>query len=662
MPIITGIDPLGVIPEYPLPNDILEDSIKATVLNILKSYTGLFDVFSEAIQNSLDATQKRKSLDNVSYQPRIWLEINMRDGIIRVIDNGIGMSYGQFILCFRPMISFKRQDDLRGNKGVGATFLAYGFNNVRIYTKQNNESFGYLLRSGRNWVEDASGKTPRPLLEEIEFIVPELANEASGTAIEITLTRSGNEKPKDLGWLGAKTSKGWFNVLRITTPIGGTYLRTAEFKPEITIKVTDKEGHSDKLTSNNAEYYYPHEIEGIKAVDLMEIRGALKQIDADPHTSARRLSDKYKNLDCIYEIWTHDEILNQDSQDSRILRIQLSEDEKILIEQHQVAVYAAQMSSARTFEVFNDLLGLRPTIKLMRGGLQLASDYMPQGELLIIPLKRYQYYGNTTHVIVHFSHGAPDLGRKTFQPELKKLAEDLSVAATNSLISYRHLFKPDTGARVVLAPSKDLHEWKKSQESWREQNPLMVEGISPNISYLSSPREEQDVIAIFHELIGSGIIKGIHFFSTTHHDRYDSLIEFTYTSKSDHLFNAKTNPLGVNNEIALPFSSDPKVLEYKFEFESILDDFSAERKFEEQIDLVVCWTTSQESTENIILKPFLIDNAGNNRHFYGSTHSAYVIGQLTRPVFEVLILEDLIRFLKDPKQEKARQKLKYEIL
>ncbi len=95
----------------------------------------------------------------------------------------------------------------------------------------------------------------------------------------------------------------------------------------------------------------------------------------------------------------------------------------------------------------------------MQGGLQIASDFMPQGELLVIPLKRFIGYQQNTHVIVHFTQGLPDLGRKTFQPELREIAELLAVGVTNTLIEYRSLMKPDTGATQNLLPDKDKHDW-----------------------------------------------------------------------------------------------------------------------------------------------------------------------------------------------------------
>ena len=93
----------------------------------------------------------------------------------------------------------------------------------------------------------------------------------------------------------------------------------------------------------------------------------------------------------------------------------------------------------------------------------------------------------------------------------------------------------------------------------------------------------------------------------------------------------------------------------------MLRDFDNETKFSEHIDLVVCWKASGRFTRKLLLKPFLLGGAGNERVFYGSTHQAFLVGQFAQPVFEVVILEDLINYLRDPEGEQARQKVKYEM-
>lgn len=111
----------------------------------------------------------------------------------------------------------------------------------------------------------------------------------------------------------------------------------------------------------------------------------------------------------------------------------------------------------------------------------------------------------------------------------------------------------------------------------------------------------------------------------------------------------------------LPHESEPKVLEYKHDLDALVRDIDAEKKFAEHISLVVCWKASGDYAKKLLLKPFLIGDSGGSRLYFGSTHNAYFIGQYARPVFEVVILEDLCNFLLDPDSEMAKQKVRYEV-
>lgn len=134
---VDGFDPLGDdAADSSSLSIIFDDARKRIVQNILKSYTGMFDLFSELLQNALDAVQLRQRAEGDSYKPHIWISIDIPDRIVRITDNGIGMDTEQFKYCLRPNVSFKKNVDLRGHKGVGATFVAYGFSFLKLQTKK----------------------------------------------------------------------------------------------------------------------------------------------------------------------------------------------------------------------------------------------------------------------------------------------------------------------------------------------------------------------------------------------------------------------------------------------------------------------------------------------------------------------------------------------
>jgi hypothetical protein len=235
------------------------------------------------------------------------------------------------------------------------------------------------------------------------------------------------------------------------------------------------------------------------------------------------------------------------------------------------------------------------------------------------------------------------MGRKVFQPEIKNLCEKIAVAVTNRMITYRWSIKSDTGSIPTLIPSNELWAWKIEQIQWRSSNPFTYLEATRNLTFVAIPREEQDVVSVYQQLIGAGIIRGIKFFGSTHHDRYDALVLTKYETADLY---SEGNALGVRSDIGVGVESEPKVLEFKKTFDSIVDDIENEEKFENQIDIVVCWDIESRYTRKYTLKTLLIEGEGNTRQFFGATHQAYAAG-IDTPVFEVCALRDLLELYKD---------------
>lgn len=108
----------------------------------------------------------------------------------------------------------------------------------------------------------------------------------------------------------------------------------------------------------------------------------------------------------------------------------------------------------------------------------------------------------------------------------------------------------------------------------------------------------------------------------------------------------------------MPYITEPKVLEYKYSFDGLIDDFENEEKFAKQIDLVVCWTAGAAFRSKFYLQPLLVGDEGSSRLVFGATHQAFPTGS-QEAAFELIVLEDLLKWLQDPASEEARQRLAY---
>jgi hypothetical protein len=391
----------------------------------------------------------------------------------------------------------------------------------------------------------------------------------------------------------------------------------------------------------------------MKVQELGDLINAQNNIQGDASTKFKNITNDFKRLDCLYKIWDKDALLADDSD----FESALDDQKRELIERHRVVIYASFLSTAKTWARFNDdILKLRKGLRINHGGLLLASDNMVQGDLSVIPLTSAIGYQSNTQIIVHFEEGSPDMGRKTFQPELKSLAESLAIRSVTIFRRFLQYLRPDSGAQSI-APDRELYEWKKNQEQYRDENPFSLELKGHTISLLSFPRQEQDVIGLFHELIGANILKGFKFFGTSMSDRYDSLFMMDYKESDKVQFQSENERLGIDRNFPLG-KTEPKVLEYKYELDGLIADFEKEEKFIKHIDYVVCWSAGKAYKQRFTLDSLLIGDEGSTRQIYGSTHKAYTDGSST-PAFEVLVLEDLIQWFQDPQAEEARQKQTY---
>ena len=251
--------------------EIVSAAQKREIKNILKSYVGMYDSFSELIQNAMDAVDKRATvLDEKDYEKKIWIEIDLTENSFSITDNGIAFKEKELESFLAPNISFKEGEETRGNKGVGATYIGYGFNHLQFATKGNSHNFSGELTEGRNWVEDFKGVITRPVVTESECTIDAFNEISRGSSFKIKFDGT-NIRPKDLSWYAAKTPQQWLYLLLIKTPLGSIdYLESKSKNITFNLKVIKKDGSFENLENQGANYIYPHS--KIKAsVNLKEI-------------------------------------------------------------------------------------------------------------------------------------------------------------------------------------------------------------------------------------------------------------------------------------------------------------------------------------------------------------------------------------------------------
>jgi hypothetical protein len=634
-------------------------ALKREIENILSSYVGWYDPFCELIQNSLDAIDARSIYEAAAgnaaiYQPNLCILIDLDDNTLTVSDNGIGLDKDKFEQFLAPNFSFK-SGDTRGHKGVGATYVAYGFNYLRVSTKTPGFTASGRIVNARNWlVSSSSAANPKVEPDDGADFDPEF--ELVDRGVSVTVRFDDSTHPRKLNWIGAMDAPTWAKIHFIKTGLGSII-------PDPSMRVRVKVLCSGELTVqelNGTGYFWLHNYEKKNALirDVLETQHKL----FEKYGVQFKMPDKYRNLDFLYDTWNSEEL-------KALLSASFDSEDLAVIEAYTPTISVEFGYTAKLWNSFNDSLGLRTNYKVLTSGIQLAANNMPQGEPIQVPLNRNIGRQNQVHFLVHFNNYTPDLGRKGFHRELTDFAKSTTRSITEAHLSkLRNLLKANTGVAPDLALEMEISEWKKDMEQHEAASPLALDNEhffvpTKRVSITSTPTREQDVIALFHQLIAGGVIRGIGIMSTNERFKYDGLFRISFDLDPEiYIYDAESNPLGVSNAVATALKgkhTSPKILEYKFCLDGLVEDFDSQDKNIKDIDLCIVWETGNLFKERYGITSLLIPENADQRQYHGVTHVLYDLDSGAR-YHDLIVLSELVEYLNDPETSAELQRAKYE--
>lgn len=640
-------------------NDAALGALKREIGNILSSYVGWYDPFCELIQNSLDAVEARQAIERSSgteelYRPRIFVSIDLDENSLSVTDNGTGLDRDKFEQFLAPNFSFK-SGNTRGHKGVGATYVAYGFNYMRVTTKSPGFSASGRITGARRWLaEGQSGANPK--VEPDDSSLGELDMAEIDRGVSITVRFDDSTHPKKLAWLGASTADVWLKILSVKTGIGSV---KADSSIQIVVKVKSG-GEWTRAVGVGTGYLWLHPLAAKKA--------RLRDINEEATKSfarfgnSKRPPDRYNSLDFIYENWSSDEL-------RELLNDHLDDEERSVLDKHNPTISVEFGYTAKLWNQFNEKLGIRARHTILGAGIQLAANNMPQGEVIQIPLNRYIGRQNQIHFLIHFDNYTPDLGRKGFHRELVDFAKAAARLITERELSkYRDRLRANTGVAPDMLREMLIDDWKKEMLAHEEAAPIVLNSKhffhpTEKVSITSSPTREQDVIALFHQLLAGGVIRGMYAMSTNERFTYDGLFKIAFDlDPSIYIFDAENNPLGVSEGVAKAFHgrvTPPRILEYKFSLNGLIEDFDSQDKNIRDVNLCVAWCTGGQYRDRYGITSLLIPENADQREYHGVTHILTDV-ETGSKYCGLIIIEELIEYLNEPEESARRQRLKYD--
>jgi hypothetical protein len=639
-------------------SDAALGALKREIRNILSSYVGWYDPFCELIQNALDAVEARTALEtsagtSTEYQPRIDIFIDLDGNALTVSDNGIGLDKEKFEQFLAPNFSFK-SGATRGHKGVGATYVAYGFNYMRVSTRVPGFEASGRIIGARTWL-NTDGSPSNPKVEPDTSSV-EGAFSQTDRGVSITVRFDDTTHPKKLDWVRADSADKWTKILAVKTGLGSI---VEDHEVEVTVKVKYQEIITE-LVTQGTRYLWLHKYAS-KIARIRDIDAASEAL-FKKFGVGRKLPDKFRNLDFLYDMWTSSEL-------EALIGTSLDDDEKEIIRKHRPTIAVEFGFSAKQWTAFNEALKLRNSYKVLSAGIQMAANNMPQGEPIVIPLTRNIGRQNQLHFLIHFEDYSPDLGRKGFHRELTDFAKNAARHITeNHLVKLRTYLKANSGIAPDLVRELKIGDWKKEMLAHEATEPLVLNSEhffkpTERVSITSAPTREQDVIALFNQLVAGGVIRGISVMSTNERFTYDGLFKVSFDLPSDlYTYDPVSNPLGVPQEVASQLQgkvTDPRVLEYKFSLDGLVEDLENQDKNINDVDLCIMWETGDLYRERYGITSLLIPENADQRQYHGVTH---ILNDLETGAkhCELIVLKELIQSLNDPDATADVQRDKYE--
>ena len=204
---------------------------------------------------------------------------------------------------------------------------------------------------------------------------------------------------------------------------------------------------------------------------------------------------------------------------------------------------------------------------------------------------------------------------------------------------------------------------KKQQVLHEKDFPLVVSGAglflpTEELPIRSEPVVEQDVVALFNQMLSSGLVRGVQLISSSQYKQYDGLYRISMFKPFERYILSEKNPLGIDEEHFIEkdkLETVVKVLEYKFTIDGLIEELQSEVKAVEDVDLVVTWELGSKWSQMFDVISYLDEDNVHHRTIHGATHS-FTHSMTGAHAFEAIILKDMVNYLADPVAEQNRQR------
>ena len=538
------------------------NSLRKEINNIIYSYNNSWDILSELTQNSVDAI-KRYNLHflNNNRRHKIEILISVPDRLIKIYDTGIGIEASKVKEVIAPNGTDKESETCSiGEKGVGLTYTIFSCNSFSIKTQNIESFFEGTINNASIWKQGATDNIPELLIKQ-EKLTSE--SEETFTEIELSDVDKNNYAADDLF---NQSPEVLIYLLRTKTVIG--YLKGifGEEQPniEVTLKYINMY-NKEKTIDIPFKYMLPEEFCSNKT-KVIELQDFIKKAATyDDKQKSQKLAGNALVKKGMVEKSYHSINYYCFFAPTRLLWGDICEKNNLYIQEPNGDKNC-----------------------LLSGGIYIATKGMPTGIIIEPPSTGYAGYWGNFFILLEDDRITFDLGRKTVPSRTKWLFKEIAKDLFNEFLPFIKYVSSDPAVRTI---NPTVQAVEKSNTYNEMKNNTANIGLDC-INYLKHPNgQEAAVVALFHELVGAGILKGYKSLSTGYKQTYDLWANYVIDSKE--IGDNMKAAFGNKDTIDLPC-----VIEFKYAAESIIDDLNDDIKFFTDMDLLVCW----DYNENILAK------------------------------------------------------------
>jgi hypothetical protein len=538
-----------------------DDTQRQLIRNIIDSYHHDWDVLAELCQNAVDAIREKDPSRGA-----ISVVFDRKHRSVEVRDSGVGMPREKAERALAPNVTFKKgHAKLIGEKGLGLTFCAFRTNKITIETS-SGDGFVHsvVFQGGRDWVEELRTDAPK--------IVVSTRQEAGSSFTKVIA----EDLKADFGLDDARLR----HILLTKTALGSTYplwgdLKSKEAQIQISLSSIDPEGN-EKIETLPHRYWHP--------ADHLQHKKSLAEV--------KELASHNKMRD--FKGWglTDKRQMPVSGRPAHFYTLMLSVPEyDKLAEQHGLlSRYKLRQKEAERDgkEVYrSDEPGdVEP-------GIYLAVRGMPTGIVLPFPTGTTEAgYWNNFYFLVEAEWLSFDAGRKVVPGRTQEVIKRACKTIWDEMRAWKTSFVGHESEDSV----DQFAEAQKVRMRLEKAQGYPALGLG-KIPFAKEPQTEQSTIAIFHEMLGRGLLKGYQTYDINTASTYDAITRYSLPASEVGAQALQLWRDKLNRKTAQSVEFFPLNIEYKFAAEGLLEDLEERTKHLEQIDLVVCWSCDDAAFE-----------------------------------------------------------------